>query len=388
MRRRRIPIPLLDPAPPGAPTATRLAIRDPLSPPIPSPAFLTLFALVLLILGAPSLHAQANVGWAVRSSTSADLWFHSVALTGYDAFGAVPLYQPGYATQVRRTRDAEGKGTTTLERNAGEFNAAFTADRNFEVLHFVPIYFAATDVDQMLDALDAVAVKGERAAAEVAPAARFGTAVVASVLTTPQERATLAHFTAAVRDEWTTAYRAERATQSEERNAALQAATRTWRDHTAPAIGAALTTLSLDGGIILASAALGPEGRFFAGRPDDRTDNVVAVRLDLTSTNAGDPAWLAVREMFFPSAREALAAAGALPGNAEAAEQATGRAAARLGAARLAPQGDVALGAYQGALLRVLGQPVPRGAAELARAFEAAYPLTEPAAVVVRAGGH
>jgi len=388
MRLHRIPIPLLDPARPGAPTAKRSANRNLLSALISSPVILTLFALLLTFLGAPVLRAQTAVGWAVRSSSSADLWFHSVALTGYDAFGAVPLYQPGYATQVRAERDDAGKGPTVLERNAGEFNSAFSADPNFEVLHFVPIYFAAADVDQMLDALDAVASKGERGAVEVAPAARFGAAVVASVLTSPRERAILARFTAAVRDEWANAYRAERAAQATERNTALAAAARTWVELTAPAIGSALATLSLDGGIILASPALGPEGRFFAGRPDDRTDNVVAVRLALSPTATGDPAWLAVREMHFPSAREALTAAGQLPATAEAAEQATGRAAARLGAAHLAPRGEAVLGAYQAALLRVLGRPVPEGTAALARAFEAAYPLTDPAAVALRVGGN
>jgi hypothetical protein len=353
-----------------------------------SAPFMTLFAVLLVFLGAPGLRAQATSGWVVRSSAPADLWFHSMAVTGYDAFGAVSLYQPGYATQLRAARDGMGKGPTLLERHAAEFREAFSADQNFEVLHFVPVYFAAADVDQMLDALDAVASNGERAAVEVAPAARFGAAVVASVLTSSRARATLARFTAGVRDEWTSAYRAERAAQATARNMALAAAARTWAEQAAPAAGSALAALTLDGGIMLASPALGPEGRLFAGRPDDRADNVVAVRLDLAPSNAGDPAWLALREMYFPSAREALTAAGALPEPAEAAELATGRAAARLGAAHLASRGDAVLGAYQAALLRVLGQPAPEEPAERNTAFEAAYPLTDPAAVTLRVGGN
>jgi len=387
MRNHRIPIPLFDTARPGGTPKTSSVTTPAHSPLVPSLTLLTLVTAFLTVIGVATLGAQSTAGWTVRASSSADLWFHSVALTGYDAFGAVPLYQPGYAVQVRASRETAGKLPTPLERTAGDFNAAFSADQNFEILHFVPIYFAAADVDQMLDALDAVASKGERAAVDAPPVARFGAAAVASVLTTPQERATLARFIAAVRAEWTTTYRAERAAQSAERDAALAAAARTWADRTGPAVATALAALSLDGGVILASPALGPEGRFFAGRLDDRTDNIVAVRLDLAPSAAGDPAWLAVREMYFPAAREALRAGGALPANGEAAEQATGRAAARFGAAELARHGDGLLGVYQGALLRVLGRPVPEAVGDRAAAFEAAYPLTSPAALALQVSG-
>jgi hypothetical protein len=354
----------------------------------PSPLLtvVTILAALMMFGGSTPIAAQSSTGWVIRSSESADLWFHSVALTGFDAFGAVSLYQPGYAAQVRFAREQAGKGPTRLERGAGDFKSAFAADRDFEVVHFVPLYFAAADVDQMLDALDAVARDGDRAVVEEPAVARFGTAAVASVLTTPQQRATLALFVAAVRDEWTTAYRAERAAQSAERNAALQAASRTWAEHTAPALASVLTAQSLDGGIILASPALGPEGRFFAGRPADRTDNLVAVRLALSPSAAGDPAWLAVREMSFPSAREALAAGGALPSEPEPAEAATGCAAARLGAARLAPHGATVLDAYLSALVRVLGQPVPASQEALEAAFRAAYPMTASGAAALNIG--
>jgi len=387
MRTHRTPSPLFDLAQPGALTGAGPATLRPALRPPHSSAVLTTLITLFSLLGVSLLGAQSRPGWAFRSSASADLWFHSVAMTGFDAFGAVSLYQPGYATQVRAARDGAGQGPTPLERNAESFNAAFSADRNFEVLHFIPMYFAAADVDQMLDALAAVASNGESGVAASPAPARFGAAVVASVLTTPEERATLARFTTAVRDEWTSAYRAERAARAVERDAALTAAARTWTDRSGPALAAALVEHSLDGGLVLASPALGPEGRLFAGRPDDRTDNVIAVRLALEPSFAGDPAWLAVREMFFPSARAALTEAGALPAGAEAAELATGRAAARLGAAQLADHADL-LAAYQGALLRVIGRPVPEPGAARTAAFEAAYPLTDPADVALRAGGH
>jgi len=388
MRNHRSPILLFKLAEPGARTRTRPATLHSHSMSVPLPAFILFILALLGAAGVTTLRAQSNPGWAIRSSSSADLWFHAVALTGYDAIGAMPLYQPGYAAQVRASRDKAGKGPTPLERSAGEFNAAFSADQNFEILHFLPVYFAAADVEQMLDALDKVSSQGDRAAVVVAPAARFGAAVVASVLTTTQERATLARFVAAVREEWTIGYRAERAAQSPQRDAALASAISIWTNQAGPAMAPALATLSLDGGIIIASPALGPEGRLFSGRPDDRTDNIVAVSLPLSPSAAGDPAWLAIREMYFPAARAALMAAGAMPSGAGAAEQATGRAAARLGATQLATRGEDLVAAYQAALLRVLGLPVPEIPAERTMAFESSYPLTEPAALSLRVGGY
>lgn len=351
----------------------------------PPQYLLALFVMLLGVVGTTRLDAQTPSGWALRSSAAADLWFHSMALTGYDAFGAVPLYLPGYAVQVRAARERAGKGPTRLEREAGILGSAFAADRDFEVLHFVPMYFAAADVDQMIDALDAVAADGERAAARLPVVARFGAAAISSVLKTPLQRATLARFVAAVRAEWTSDYRMERIEQSAARNAAIQAASRTWAEQAAPAVGAALAEQSLDAGVILVSPPLGQEGRFFAGRPNDRTDNLVAVHLSFSTAAAGDAAWLAVREMSFTSARQALAAAGALPADPEAGEVATGRAAAHLGAALVAAHGGAAsLDAYRSALVRVLGRPVPTGPLAIKEAFQAAYPLTAAAAALGR----
>ncbi len=382
MRVHRTPIPLLiSPSTRDAPMPAPMVSH----PPFPSPTIRSRFApfaisLALLLLpGVNAASAQSNARWVVRSSAATDLWFHSVALTGFDAYGAIPLYAPGYATQVRTAREEEGKGLTRLEREAPTFRAAFAGDRDFEVLHFVPIYFAAADVDQMLDALAAVAAEGESAAAKAPPAARFGAAAVASVLKTPAQRAILARFAAAVRDEWATAYRAERAAQSDQRDAALRAAVSAWAGAAGPAASSSLAGRSLDGGLILASPPLGQEGRLFAGRPGDREDNVVAVHLAFSPVAAGDPAWLAVREMAFPAAREALAAAGLLPTDPGAAELATGRAAAHLGALWVGGRGDGALDAYRRALLRVAGKSVPAGAVAIEHAFDATYPLTAAA---------
>lgn len=340
-------------------------------------------AMLLGLLGPAPLAAQSGTGWVVRSSATVDLWFHAMALTGFDAFGAVPLYQPGYATDVRRARERADRGPTRLEREARAFQSAFADDPLFEVLHFVPIYFATADVDQMLDALTALATEGDRAASRVPVAARFGFAAVASVLTTPAQRATLGRFVAVVRDEWTSAYLAERAARATERHAALQAASDIWARQAAPAMAQALATASLDGGIILASPSLGPEGRLFAGRPTDRSDNIVAVRLDLAPAAAGDAAWLAVREMSFPPARQSLMVGGALPGERQLAELTTGRAAAHLGAAQLAGSGTTGVDAYRRALIRVLGRPVPAPGDALEAAFASAYPLAPAATAAI-----
>lgn len=284
---------------------------------------------LVLLLAAGPLAAQAGARWLFRSSSTADLWYHGVAVTGFTGFGAQPLYDPAYPATVRRAREARGTAATRLEREAGQLREAFVADSAFELVHFVPLYFAAAEPEEMLAALEAVARSGREAVAAQPPRARFGASTVAFVLASPAQRAVLGRFVAALREEWPV-YRTERGAASEARNARLAAATATWERELEPALRGFLSGEKLDGGVVLAVPSLGPEGRLFAGQPDDRADNIVAVALP-----AGEPAdaaaYLAVRELAFPAARRALAAGALLPPDRLAAERLAGQGSARLG---------------------------------------------------------
>jgi hypothetical protein len=302
------------------------------------------------LLAATALPAQQGSQWAMRSSASADLWFHGLALARFTGFGAQPLYDPAYPATIRRTRERAGLAPTALERQANDFREAFVADSGFEVLHFLPLYMVAVDPDEMLAALDRVARDGAQGVSALSPRARFGGATAAQVLATPAERATLGRFVTALKEEWPV-YRAERSAAAEARSAQLAAATRTWEQQVAPAAQSFLRAERLDAGVVLAVPALGAEGRLFAGDPGDRRDNVVAVALD-PSADGEVVAWLALKELAFPAARRALEAAGQLPSDRVAAEQLTGRAAVHLGAMILERSAPAAAGRYRAALAR------------------------------------
>jgi hypothetical protein len=311
-----------------------------------------LLALAGLLI-AVALPAQQDARWALRSSASADLWFHGLALARFTGFGAQPLYHPGYPSATRRSRERAGTAPTSLERQADGFRDDFIADSSFEVLHFLPLYMVTVDPDEMLAALDRVGRDGAQGVSALSPRARFGGATAAQVLATPAERATLGRFVTALQEEWPV-YRAERSATAEARSTQLAAATRTWEQQVVPAAQAFLRAERLDAGVVLAVPALGAEGRLFAGDPGDRRDNVVAVALD-PSADGEVVAWLALKELAFPAARRALEAAGQLPADRVAAEQLTGRAAVHLGAMILERSAPSAAGRYRSALARSAG---------------------------------
>ncbi|HEX5818882.1 MAG TPA: hypothetical protein VFY20_08380 [Gemmatimonadales bacterium] len=312
--------------------------------------------------------------WVVRSSATADLWFHGLALARFTGFGTQPLYRPAYPSEVRRVREAAGRTTTRLEREADGFREAFVADSAFEVLHFVPLYFVAADPEEMLDALARVARDGRESIGELPKQSRFGAVTVASVLATPQERAVLGRFVAALREEWAV-YRTERGEAADRRAARLATATRVWQDEVAPTANAFLQRERLDGGVIVAVPSLGAEGRFFAGDPGDRSDNIVAVALDAADDGQA-VAWLALKELSFPATREALAQARQLPADRVAAERLTGSAAAQAGSLLLEGGPPAGVARYRAALEHAGACRAP---------FDECYPLSSPARTALAA---
>ena len=53
--------------------------------------------------------AQAATGWSFGTDPFAELWYHGLAMVGFEGFGRVPLYDAEYAWAVRSARRA-GRG--------------------------------------------------------------------------------------------------------------------------------------------------------------------------------------------------------------------------------------------------------------------------------------
>lgn len=259
-------------------------------------------ALLLSLPVPPPIAAQAAAGWAFQDDAFADLWFHGLAVVGFHGDGAEPLYDPGYADAVRRAR--AGEAATLLEARRGALLDAFRSDPAYEVLHFVPLYFAGVGREGALGALRAVAGAPRGVPTSEAPA-RLGVQVVAGLLPTPAQRRTLGIFLEALDGEWSRVVeprRAMRRSETASRMARLQAE---WAGAWAAPLRPFLSAEGTLAGTVFLVPALGREGRFLERGPlGGRPLVVVGIEGD------GDPtAALSslTRELCYPAVRRAFA---------------------------------------------------------------------------------
>lgn len=314
-----------------------------------------LTAAICLLAG----RAAAQDGWRAVSRSQADLWFHGVALVGFQGFGAGELYDPRYSARVRQAKSGLGV-ESELDRSAPILLDAFRSDSTFEVMHFVPLYFGAAGRLEMLDALKGLVTDPEEAVEHASPAARFGTAAVAAVLTTPEQLRILGQFISALESEWSAFYREYRSDSLAGELENATAATQQWLERMGNSLEPYLGARKLSRGLLVISPAVGSDGRLFAGDPQQDGDNLVVVGPAWGEDGAG---YRALREWCFPAGRAAVSVADPAAGRHQA-EMVSGRAAVHCGAMllrRVAPQ---SLAAYYRAF----------GVADLA-GLEAIFPL-------------
>lgn len=222
-------------------------------------------ALGFVLAASPSW-AQAH--WRVVSSVAADRWFSATAQLDLPVPGALAFY-------VKSPRPPPSWRSEAMRAPA------------LDVLHFVPLYFPSATLAALLG--------GVRAAAQgqpiPTPRATFLISVLQRTITTTNDRRLLSLF-AALAD----------STPGEPalpdvRLTALQAI---WDSTYAPALAPYLSARRLDGGLLFISKPLGPEGRIFEGRPEDRGDNVIAVGESTESGISEAPLLSAVRELCAP----------------------------------------------------------------------------------------
>ena len=232
-----------------------------------------LTAALWLALAASPSWAQAH--WRVTNSAATDQWFAAMAQLDLPVPGGlafyikVPRLPPAWRSQAAQTRA-------------------------LDVLHFVPLYFpSATPV---------ALVAGVRAAAQGQPApiarASFLVSALQRTITAANDRRLLLLVAGFV--DSTQGMPA----MPNDRLTALQTV---WDSTYAPALAPYLSARRLDGGLLFVSPALGPEGRIFEGRPEDRSDNVIAVGEFIDSRISEAPLLLAVRELCAPLITELAA---------------------------------------------------------------------------------
>jgi hypothetical protein len=333
-----------------------------------------LACLVITLAAVPPLPAQdatdgPSVQWSLVSSDFADLWFGGLAQVGFMGFDSVPLYDAAYASGVRGHKVAQGVGQTLLDRDADGLRIMFEADPAFEVLHFVPVYFAGVGRAETLDALEAIAESPSGIPDAPSTGSRFGTTAVATVLTERDQREILGEFVAALRDDWTLYLRSALDEDAAARDASLARLRARWDEAYAPYLADYLTQQHLEYGIAIVSPTLGREGRFFQGDPANSADNIVAVGVAGWETSPDRALSGVVPELCFPVVRRAFAEVEAQFDDRLQAARASDEAATRCG--------EMLLEAHAAHLLPTYREAFPGGSVP-ARSETADGPAMDP----------
>jgi len=235
--------------------------------------------------------------WTLRA-TRRGTWRHAFAAAALVAGLAVPaqaqwrITAPPAATAWFTALDSlrlAGRGVLPLTRSQGAprstLGQALSSDR-FAVLQFAPLYYPSATQAALADAAeDAAGTASPRAAR-----AQFLVGALRQALPDPRDRKPLVELAAFVRA----------VTPAAIPQAQLARWQTAWDGRFALPLVPFLRAERLDGGVLMVIPALGAEGRLFAGVPDNRADNLIAVQAPLDPNDADGPLYAAVRELCFP----------------------------------------------------------------------------------------
>jgi hypothetical protein len=237
---------------------------------------------------------QVDTEWSFGTDPFAELWYHGLAMVGFEGFGRVPLYDAEYTWAVVSERRAAAVEATTLERERGSLREALSRDPAFEVLHFVPLYLTDAPIDVALDALQGLGGEsGRRVDARIAREVD----ALARVLREPEQRRTVARFVQALRAE--RSYLPARAAADLESTA--RGVRTLWGTSVQGSLGDFLEREGFSTGRVMLTPALGPEGRVL-----ERDHAPVVVVGASAETEPSSVVGAVVRELCFPAVRRAL----------------------------------------------------------------------------------
>ena len=302
--------------------------------------------------------------WIVADDPFADLWFHCLALIGYEGYGPLPMYDHLYAARTREA-NLQTDSVSPLNRRSAELRRRLERDSVLEVVHFLPLYFVGRSPDAVLAALrDAVRTKSPDRSRrpDLASVISVTGRAIATTIQSADARATFLELLDVVEDEWHRTLRIRVASESRDRRQLIERWQRTWDHEFAPAV-AEFGYVIPQVGTIIVSDALGPEGRVVHSRSGSL---VVAVGRNERTRDADAPLFAAIRELSFALVRAAGVTyhiAGDRAANERAGDVAATRAGAMLLDAAAPALGDRYRSVYQA-----------NAAPNVAR-FEVMYPL-------------
>lgn len=272
----------------------------------------------LLLLAAPAAGAQPTEAplattpaaaptapaWRVTTLDHVELWYHGLAVVGFGVADPASLYDPTYAPRVRAARRRRGLAPTPLERAAAAMASSFERDRAFEVVHFLPLYFATADWPAFLRAMRTL----DGASAPRDPDSERIARVIAPALPRPDQRRTLRRFAEMVEADRALWLAAETTADAGSRLARARAVERRWNTEFAPALTPFLAHIGRAHGTVVLAPQLGREGRNVEVRGASAGASIVAIAMPLAKGTAETTAaaFDILRELCFATARTVL----------------------------------------------------------------------------------
>jgi hypothetical protein len=315
----------------------------------------------------------------VLSEPHVDLWYHGLAVVGFGENADVDIYNPGYLERVRRIKEELGVYPTSLDRAAEEMKEGLDADRVFQNLHFLPLYFPTATPEQMLRGLNAITNQDASDSGAAASETGGGLGFAVAAFANEDQRRTLGRFVRALEEEWTSFFQdywSDSLAVGEELQGQIQTG---WDENVAGPLDEFLGRHDLDSGRIFVSAVLGPVGRSVEQDRERGRENAVAVW-----TQSGvDPTIsvsAAVREMCMALVDGRVVNVGTRSGRSPM--SVVGSASARCGALLFEKHNPDFLTSYQRAFLSAAGEATTE--AELASDFEDAFPINSGVMDILR----
>lgn len=216
---------------------------------------------------------ESHARWTITSPDASLAWFD--VLADLHMSGAGP-----FAFVVAR----DEVGVSELARSV-------RSSRDFEILHFVPLYYPTADRAALVRALRAAAITP---AAAPVPRAELLVAALSQALAPEVRRARLPEL----------AFALEHARPVAPAAAQLAEWQQLMDSVYAPALAPWLNAERLNGGRLIVSPDIGAEGRIFAGT-SDRADNIIAVGTGVGDAAPHAPLFAYVREICFPTVTRA-----------------------------------------------------------------------------------
>ena len=312
-------------------------------------------------------------GWRIQSNADLDLWFHGLAVVGFEGYGPLQMYDSGYRQKIAAAKKQLGLAPTLLDRRARAFKAAFDRDSTFEVMHFLPLYFIASGSGEILaDMREITRENSSPRRAEVLPGSTLR-AAARSVFSTPARRKTLSTFLDALEAERRDFY----AEYAKDRSQAAEEITRlfahSWNYSIRHSLAPFLKTTRARSGIVLLSPAVGGEGRSVRIGDFGTDYSIVVVGMPSSTSDYLSPASSVVRELCFSVAHEVLDAVQPVKADRIFADRLSSITAVRCGSQAIEMYLPSLSSSYQALFLHAVGVPAPR--TNLPAAFSAAFPV-------------